>query len=123
MQVILSPQPQLTDLPLKSYYRYALPTFAAVEKVDGGLGDKGEEEEDEEKGLLGQPMPAAATFAGLPGASDCTGPVQVTSSRLWGPSLTQTCCSRLPPAGCCVQMHPRAAAQSTHRSVKIQHDS
>lgn len=66
VQVVLNPQPQLTDLPLKSYYRYALPAFAAPEQADGE-GEDGPGEEDEEMGMLGPPLPPAATFAGLPG--------------------------------------------------------
>lgn len=27
VQVMLNPQPELSDLPIKSYYRYALPSF------------------------------------------------------------------------------------------------
>ena len=63
--MVLNPQPQLTDLPLKSYYRYALPTFAPPETIDG------EPEVDPEESLLGPPRPPAATFTGLPGALPC----------------------------------------------------
>jgi hypothetical protein len=67
-QVVLNPQPQLTDLPLKSYYRYALPAFGPPETIDG------ESDDDAEEGLLGPPRPPAATFSGLPGGSSCHGP-------------------------------------------------
>ena len=49
-QVMLNPQLELSDLPVKSYYRYALPSFAPP------VG-----------GALGAPLPAAARFAALPG--------------------------------------------------------
>ena len=69
VQVVLNPQPQLTDMPLKSYYRYALPTFAPPEKSDSEWEGDGEEQQEEEEGLLGPPEPPAAIFSGLPGAS------------------------------------------------------
>ena len=74
LQVVLNPQPQLTDMPLKSYYRYALPSFAAPETVIGEEEGSADEEAPEEEGLLGPPNPPAAIFTGLPGMS-LTGPL------------------------------------------------
>ena len=68
-QVVLNPQPQLTDMPLKSYYRYALPSFAAPERGDGEAEAAGDEEGIEQEDLPGPPNPPAATFTGLPGVS------------------------------------------------------
>ena len=65
-QVVLNPQPQLTDMPLKSYYRYALPSFAAPERV-AREGDEAADEQEPEEGVLGPPNPPAAVFTGLPG--------------------------------------------------------
>ncbi len=67
--MVLNPQPQLTDMPLKSYYRYALPSFAAPERGDSEGDAAGDGEDVEQKDLPGPPNPPAATFTGLPGSS------------------------------------------------------
>jgi len=54
-------------MPLKSYYRYALPSFAAPERADREGEAAADEEESQQEDLPGPPNPPAAVFTGLPG--------------------------------------------------------
>lgn len=56
-QVFLNPSAELPDMPLKSFYRYALPDFPPASSSNAHT--------------LGMPGPPAATFAGLPARKVC----------------------------------------------------
>lgn len=62
-QVFLNPVAELSDMPLKSFYRYALPDFPPA---SGGFPPASSGSAAAGQPALGMPGPPAAVFSGLP---------------------------------------------------------